>query len=69
VTLSLGEPVALLPILRDMPKVSRVVEDEAKEESSGKSRFNLLQMVPKKQKQPTITVELDMDSYNVPVLL
>ncbi|UCB43106.1 MAG: hypothetical protein JSV77_00200 [Dehalococcoidales bacterium] len=69
VTLSLGEPVALLPILRAMPKVSRVVEDQAKEESSSKSRFNLLQKVPKKQKQPTITVELNMDSSNVPVLL
>ncbi|HEY33107.1 MAG TPA: hypothetical protein G4O10_08390 [Dehalococcoidia bacterium] len=69
VTLSLGEPVALLPMLQAMPKVSRVVEDQAKEESSGKSRFNLLQKAPKKQKQPTITVELDTDSYNVPVLL
>ncbi len=69
VTLALDEPVAILPILRSMPKVSRVVEDQAKEESSGKSRFNLLQKVPKKVKQQTITIELDMDSYNVPVLL
>ena len=69
VTLSLGEPVALLPMLRTMPKVSRVVDDQDREESSGRSRFNLLQKVPKKQKQPTIMVELDMDSYNVPVLL
>jgi F0F1-type ATP synthase membrane subunit b/b' len=69
VTLSLDEPVILLPILRSMPKVNRVVEDQAKEESSAKSRFNLLQKVPKKVKQQTITIELDMDSYNVPVLL
>jgi len=69
VTLSLEEPVELLPMLREMPKVSRVVDDGVKEDSSGKSRFNLLQKMPKKQKQPTITVELDMDSYNIPVLL
>ena len=69
VTLSLEEPVELLPMLREMPKVSRVVDDGAKEDSSGKSRFNLLQKVPKKQKQTAITVELDMDSYNIPVLL
>jgi F0F1-type ATP synthase membrane subunit b/b' len=69
ITLSLGQPVALLPILKSMPKVSRVVGDQDKDESSGKSRFNLLQKVPKKIRQQTITIELDMDSYNVPVLL
>ncbi len=68
ITLLLKEPTALRSVLEGLPKVEKVLEGQADNESMDKGPMKFLQKISKKSKHPMFIVELDRSS-DVPLLL